>query len=211
MGKSSINASLYYKKTNDVIESVVSTLDSGRISATTYMNIASSSSVGLNLFGSLQIGQRLTLRGNVNVYTYNVDDPNVKTTYSSNSILYSVNANASWSLPKDFAIEAFGMFNSPRRTIQGENPSFSMFNIGFKKDFMEKRASIGMNLSNPFNEYRDFTSKISGNGFDQSSQTSVPFRSIGISFSYRFGKVDFNPQQKKESLEARNRVLIMTI
>lgn len=207
MGKSSVNASLYYKRTSDVIESVVFSadvingvvrpVDTGRISATTYMNIASSSSVGLNLFGSLQIGQRLTLRGNANIYTYNVDDPNVKTSYSSSSLLYSVNANASWSLPKDFAIEAFGMFNSPRRTIQGQNPSFSMFNIGFKKDFLEKRASLGMNLSNPFNEYRDFTSKISGNGFDQSSQTSVPFRSIGISFSYRFGKMDFNAQQKK--------------
>ncbi|POY36534.1 TonB-dependent receptor [Solitalea longa] len=195
MGRSSVNASVYYRNTYDVIESIVGLSADGKISGSTYANISNSSSVGVNLSGSVQLGQRITLRGNANVYSYNVNDPNIQTTYSNKSLLYNVNANASWSLPKDFAIEAFGMFNSPRRTIQGENPSFSMFNLGFKKDFLEKRASLGLNMSNPFNKNREFTTKLSGNGFDQYQQNSVPFRSVGVSFSYRFGKMDFNGQQ----------------
>ncbi|MCO4292586.1 TonB-dependent receptor family protein [Solitalea sp. MAHUQ-68] len=194
MGRSSVNASVYYRNTYDVIESIVGLSADGKISGSTYANISNSSSVGVNLSGSVQLGQRITLRGNANVYSYNVNDPNIQTTYSNKSVLYNVNANASWSLPKDFAIEAFGMFNSPRRTIQGENPSFSMFNLGFKKDFLEKRASLGLNMSNPFNKNREFTTKLSGDGFDQYQQNSVPFRSVGISFSYRFGKMDFSSQ-----------------
>ncbi|UKJ06998.1 TonB-dependent receptor domain-containing protein [Solitalea lacus] len=192
MGKTSVNASVYYKNTFDIIESVVGPVPGrSEIYGTTYMNIAGSSSVGVNLFGSVQLGQYFTLRGNANVYTYNVDDSNIKTTYSNSSVLYSINGNASWNLPQNFAIEMFGMFNSPRRTIQGQNPSFSMFNIGFKKEFMEKRASLGLNLSNPFSKNREFISKINGNGFDQYSERQVPFRSIGVSLSYRFGKMDF--------------------
>lgn len=195
-GRTSLNASVYYRNTSDVIESIVVPLDSIR-SAISYANISKSSSVGVNLFGSVQVGQKVTLRGNANVYTYNAADSRVTTLYSNTSILYNMNLNASWNLPKDFVVEMFGMFNSPKRTIQGKNPSFSMFNVGFKKDVLGKRGSLGLNLSNPFNKDREFISSISGNGFNQYSQTSVPFRSLGVTFSYQFGKMDFRQQQQR--------------
>ncbi|HOY15331.1 MAG TPA: hypothetical protein PLY70_19425, partial [Saprospiraceae bacterium] len=36
-----------------------------------------------------------------------------------------------------------------------------------------------------------------GNGFTQDSKFSIPFRSLGINFRYKFGKVDFRERQSK--------------
>jgi hypothetical protein len=41
---------------------------------------------------------------------------------------------------------------------------------------------------------------LEGEGFYQKSDFSIPFRSIGINFSYRFGKLDFKAKQPRSKI-----------
>lgn len=206
-----LNASVYYRRTNDIIESFVLPIsvtdpNTGNIatgSKTTFRNVGNNNSVGFNFFGQINPVKPLTLRGNFNVFTYDINTNNtvvVANTNSNTQLIYNAFLMASYVFPKGLTFETFLITNSPRRTSQGRNPSFNMWNLGLKKEIMKKKGSIGLTIIDPFNENKNFRSNIVGADFTQSSNFSVPFRSFGTSFSYRFGKLTMQAPKKKRGV-----------
>lgn len=213
--KSSVlNFSVYYKRTSDLIEGIAvpitelvgdSTVTGTR---TVQNNVAVNKSVGASFFGSVTPIKPLTIRGSVNVFTYN---PTVYAQYANfinpdalkTRLQYNMFGSATLNLPKDIIFEAFGFINSARRTIQGTSPSFGIYVFGLKKQFMNKKASLGFNTVQPFAVNKAFNQNISSPGFSQVSRTQFPFQSFGLTFSYSFGKISFkpaNPMQKKKGV-----------
>ncbi|MDB5129285.1 outer membrane beta-barrel family protein [Mucilaginibacter sp.] len=201
-----INVSAYYKNTRDLIEGIATPIsDNGIIvNRTVQNNVAANNSLGASFFGSINPIKPLTIRASINVFTYN---PSVYAAYVDfinpdalkTRFVTTMFGSATLNLPKNFIIEAFGFQNSARRTIQGSSPSFGIYAIGIKKQFLDKKASIGFNTVQPFAVNKSFNQNISSPTFSQTSRTQFPFQSFGITFSYSFGKISFsNPQQKKK-------------
>jgi len=72
--------------------------------------------------------------------------------------------------------------------------------FGVRKQFDNKKASVGITVLQPFNKYKYFDQNINSPGLVQTSSTAFPFRSIGINFSYSFGKITFsNPKTKSNN------------
>jgi hypothetical protein len=207
-----INASIYYRQTRNIIESLivpaVDPVSQANISLQTFKNVGSNNSFGMNFFGSVNPVQKLTLRGNVNTFTYNVspNQSNSGLTSATTKTYFMYNAflSASLNLKGGFAAETFFILNSPRRTAQGTNPSFNMWNIGFKKEILKKKGTIGLNVIDPFNERKNFRSEINNTSFKQNSNFSVPFRSVGVNFSWTFGKMKFNQGQPRKKRGVNN-------
>ncbi|MFD0793565.1 TonB-dependent receptor domain-containing protein [Mucilaginibacter litoreus] len=212
ISSSVLNFSVYYKRTNDLIEGIAvpinEIVDGKNVigTRTVQNNVALNNSLGASFFGSITPIKPLTIRGSVNVFTYN---PTVYDEYAGSvnedalktRVQYTMFGSAQYNLPKDFIVEAFGFVNSPRRTIQGSSPSFGIYVFGVKKQFMNKKASIGFNTVQPFAVNKSFNQDISSPGFSQISHTKVPFQSFGITFSYSFGKISFKaPTQKKKGV-----------
>lgn len=197
-----INFSVYYKRTNNIIESlavpndVVINNQTQKGTLTTYANIGTNNSVGASFFGSVNPIKILTIRGSINGYSYH---PQASAAYaaeqSSNGTFFQYNAfmSGSLALSGGFAAETFAILNSPRRTIQGKNPSFGFIGFGVRKDLMDKRASIGFNTLSPFQNAINFDQEIASSSLKQTSHTAFPFRSFGITFSYHFGKLSAKP------------------
>ena len=61
-----------------------------------------------------------------------------------------------------------------------------MMSFGIKKEFKNKRGSIGIRLVEPFAKNGDkiWTTDLSGDNFNQTSERTSKFTSIGISFKY---------------------------
>lgn len=207
-----INASLYYRYTQDIIETVVSPavdpVTNANISLATFKNVGTNSSFGMNLFGSVNPITKLTLRGNLNTYTYSLStnsaNSNITTLGSRTYLMYNAFVSASLLLKGGLSAETFFILNSPRRTAQGTNPSFNMWNIGFKKEILKKKGSIGLNIIDPFNERKHFDSSYTTGTFRQTSKVAIPFRSVGINFSWSFGKMNFNAAQAKKKKGVNN-------
>ena len=206
IGSSVINASIYYKHINGLIESILSSLpptDSVKGTISNYQNIGSNNSIGASFFGSVNPVKILTIRGSINAYTYN---PNPNGAFSSDQtstgtyVQYNAFGMAEVDLKSNIVAQVFAIENSPRRTIQGTNPSFSLLGFGVRKQFDDKKASLGINVLQPFNKYKYFDQDITSPGFSQISNTAFPFRSIGLTFSYSFGKLTFsNPKEKSDT------------
>ena len=200
-----INVSVYYKHINGLIESILTPTtvnDSTRGTLSTYQNIGSNNSWGSSFFGSINPIKILTIRGSINAYTYNPDPTGTFVQdHSANGTYVQYNAFAMAEVDlKTIVGQVFAIENSPRRTIQGTNPSFSLLGFGVRKQFDNKKASIGINVLQPFNKYKYFDQNISSPGLTQTSSTAFPFRSVGLTFSYSFGKLTFsNPKQKSNN------------
>tara|TARA_B100000579_G_scaffold219079_1_gene179162 strand:+ start:9694 stop:12192 length:2499 start_codon:yes stop_codon:yes gene_type:complete len=196
---------LYYKEKYDVVEAFTYLIDDN-IFETNYINTGDNHSYGFNFFGSSTIKKLLTLRGSLDIYTYDMSTSINNVELSRNSLNYKYSVSANLELGQGYKFETRTFFRSPRQTIQGERPSFSMMSFGLKKDFSNKRGSIGIGMIEPFYKYKSFATNISGErsdgtNFENIRDYEILFRSVNISFKYQFGKLDFDPIKKKASLE----------
>nr|WP_294943772.1 outer membrane beta-barrel family protein [uncultured Mucilaginibacter sp.] len=197
--KSSIlNISVYYKHTNGLIESIANPIDAVS-TLSTYSNVGENNSIGGSIFGSVTPFKFLTILGNLNAYTYHATVlPQFVSQFTSTGTYFQYGGflRATATLPNNFVAETFAFGNSARRTIQGSQPTFSIFGVGVKKQFMQKKMAIGINVISPFSEYKSFNSKTESAGFRTYSKFQLPFRSYGLTFSYSFGKLTFSQPKK---------------
>ena len=195
----SLNTSLFYRLTSDIIEPYV-TIEDG-VAVTNYQNIGTNRSIGVNIFSSANIKRWLSLRGGINVFTYDGSGTVDGNTISNQAILFNGNFSSTFNLPKDFKLEAFAFYRSPDQSLQGRRTSFYMYSFGLRKEFWNKRASLGVRVVQPFQKYLSFRNEQTGTDFYLVSNNQIPFRSFGLSFSYKFGKLDFNERPRRSKIK----------
>tara|TARA_B100000902_G_scaffold48580_1_gene55595 strand:+ start:32523 stop:35096 length:2574 start_codon:yes stop_codon:yes gene_type:complete len=186
---------IYLKNTDSIVESIVSIM--GDTSVTEYYNIGNNSKIGFNYYGSINL-KTINIRGGFNIYRFYSEDQRLG---SLRAILYNYNFGGTVKLPRRFKIETWGWFSTPTQTIQGTTDSWSMMSIGFKKDFKNKRGSIGLRIVEPFTKYKDRESNINGDNFSLYTNRRMNIRSIGISFNYTFGKLNFKEKRVKTKIK----------
>ena len=168
------------------------------VSVSTNQNIGVEKNLGISLFANLHVTQRLDVRTNVFCFERHTINK-IDTGYNSNSFNYRLNINLSYQFKHDFAAEFFGNFNSPRHEAQGKYPSFTSYSFALRKQIWNKKGSIALTATNPFGEYVNQETSVFGPNFVTNSLRKVPFRSIGINFTWKFGKLKFKKEKEDDS------------
>ncbi len=195
------SAQLYYKHSFNVIESFIEEINDQAVSVARYKNIGESKQIGANLFGSIKL-RKLSFRGSLDIYNYSGRDKDLGfEKWTDPVLLYSYFMGGSYDLGKNWKAETFGFYRSPTQSIQGTVTSFSMMSFGIKKTLKNKRGSFGLRFIEPFNKNKEFISDLDGELFTQSSVRTIPFRSIGVSFKYTIGKLNFKDGSKKTNIK----------
>ncbi|QPH41259.1 TonB-dependent receptor domain-containing protein [Pedobacter endophyticus] len=197
-----INASVFYRRTADVIEGSVSSFtdeNGATKTLSSYLNVGTAQTYGANVFASYNPKPKWTLMTNLGVNTYEVS--NSETGLSTGTFLnYNIFGRSAYGFGKGYNFELFGVVNSPRRTYQGKTDAMIFYGASFKKEILNKKGSIGINTLNPFT--RDLHIKTVNNAVNglgtlyQSTNIYYPLRSFGINFSYSFGKLKFTEKKK---------------
>src|SRR6185312_15730492 len=136
-------------------------------------NIGREVNEGINLFGSLPLSDKISLRTNMffaDRITNSPGSPQVS------GFAYRINLNGSYQFANSLAAEVFVNYRSSQRGIQGHSPAFAFYNLAIRKQFFNKKASIGLTAANPFSQYLNQHSTISGPNFNQDNLREVPFR-----------------------------------
>lgn len=192
-----INASVFYRRTHDVIESAIRPVieDGVNKNLTTYINVGNSKSYGFNIFASYNPKPKWTLMTNLGLNTYEVNGS--ATGVSTSTFLnYTAFLRSAYALPGGWNTELWGVLNSPKRTFQGKTDAMYFYGAALKKEIMNKKASVGLNVLNPFN--RDLRIKTLNTTATSTQSTDIhyPLRSFGVNFSYSFGKLKFTQKKK---------------
>ena len=198
------NVFVYYKHIDDRIQSYM--LYEDGLNITEYLNIGETDEYGFNFFGSLGVIKNLDLRAGFNlaynsIFLYDSDDHGHSHVHTfDNEVVstfkYDFHTGLTFSAGKGYKVEFWSFYRSPELTSQGTSTSFYMSSFGFKKDFANKRGSLGLRVIDPWSKYKTFTSDYSSPSFNYYSEYEMLFRSIGISFKYKFGKLDFKSNEE---------------
>jgi outer membrane receptor protein involved in Fe transport len=173
------------------------------VSVTNRQNIGEEYNTGISASGSYPITTKLNLRGNLMVlHRYTVNNTGIGD--QSSGVRVRFNMNATYQMNKDLVFELFGFYSSATQNIQGKTPQFFMYNFALRKLFWDKKASFGFTATNPFNKYVRQLSTISAESYTSTTIRMMPLRSFGISFMYKFGKMEFSKKKEEDNSNFMN-------
>ena len=168
------------------------------ISVSTRKNIGEEYNSGISISGSYPLTSKLNMRVNL-MTTHRYIVSNLSTGNFSTGFITRLNMNVTYQLPKDLVFELFGYYSSAAKNIQGKIPQFFIYNFALRKMFWDKKASFGFTATNPFNKYVRQLTTISTESYTSTNIRQIPLRSFGISFTYKFGKLEFNKSKEEEN------------
>jgi outer membrane receptor protein involved in Fe transport len=201
---SSITLATFMRNTTGAIQSVRHT--KGDTIVTTYQNIGSEDAYGFNLFASISISKKFTLNGGADVYyavlKNNVPDPLYNA--SNEGWVASYRANASYDLTKGWGVQLFGFYRARQVQLQGYQGGFGIYSLSIKKDFNEKKGSIGFGAENFFTPSFHIPTEVNSPVVTQHSVNTLHNMNFKINFSYRIGKMTTGEERKKRKKSVNN-------
>lgn len=150
-------------------------------------NIASEHRFGLNLSGSFTAASKLTIRPGVQLYQRTTNNIHADPTKVS-GFEYRATLNANCQFNHGLIAEAFGNYRSGIKW-QGRQAAFSSYSIAVKQLLFKGKGSIGLVAVNAFSKYLTQRATQLGTGFTAATTLQIPYRSFGINFMYKFGKI----------------------
>jgi outer membrane receptor protein involved in Fe transport len=198
----SLNFSAFVRNTNDAIQSVRDTINvAGQQGvSTTYANIGREDAYGGSVFANITVSDKFTLNGGADVYyaVLNNNSPNPSYAASNRGWVASGRLFGNYSLTKMWALQFFSFYRGNQVQLQGSQSGFAMYSLSIKRDFANKRGSVGLGAENFFN-FNGFTfrNESASPVLIQKSTNTINNMSFKVNFSYRFGKMSFDQRPSR--------------
>jgi len=190
----SLNASVYYRNTNNVLQRYRQYYDNG-YAAVTYINIDRSESLGSEVILTIRPlpNFKNTISFNGNQIRYFDDVIKFK---NSSGFMWSVKYIGSYDFWKKTAtIQANVKYNAPMISPQGTVQPRASLDISGDKSFNEGKWSVGFKVSDVFNT-QEFRIHVDQFSISQVSTFKQTTRRLYINLSYKFGKMEVSKKGK---------------
>ena len=170
---------------------------------TTSQNIGNEDAYGMNVNLNINLSNKLMIGGGGDlsymVLANNVPDPLLRAKNQGLQSNFRVYGN--YNIGNGWGAQIFSFYRVNQVQLQGSQGGFGIYSLSLKKDFKNKKGSIGFGAEN----------FLTPNGFIIRSETQTPVinsksentlrnMNFKINFSYRIGKMSFGPTKKKKSV-----------
>lgn len=199
----SLNVSAFARNTNNAIQSIrdITTFNGNEnVVRTTYQNIGHEDAYGASVFTNISISEKFSLNGGTDFYyaVLNNNNPDPKYNASNTGFVMSGRMFGSYNFTKLWGLQFFGFYRGRQVNLQGYQGGFGIYSLSLKRDFANKKGSIGFGAENFFNF----------NGWKVNSESVSPIliqnstnvmhnMSFKVNFSLRFGKMSFDQQPRR--------------
>ncbi len=146
-GGNSVFVTGYFRKTKNLVNRV-NTIYNDTILNRIYSNVGEGKSLGLEIGTQLKPTQNWSNFLGANFYTYQIDGEFDGRSVDSNSFIYSVNANSTYTFSKSSSLQFTLNYLSARNTAQGEDSRFYSPNLTFRKTFLDDRLVATLQWQN---------------------------------------------------------------
>ncbi len=196
-----MTVSAFARNTTGAIESLRDVIGKDTL-RTTYANIGQQNAYGTNLFGSYNYKNKFQIGGGGDLY-YAVLKNNVPNPiYNANNKgwVTSFRAFGSYNMAKSWGLQAFAFYRGNQVQLQGKQGGFGIYSLSLKKDFLDKKGSIGFGAENFFTPEFHIRNEVNSTVIAQKSITTLRNLNFKINFSYRIGKMTFDTPKRKKSV-----------
>ncbi len=200
-----LNVSGFFRNTNDGIQSVRDTtqLDGEQVIRTSFQNIGMENAYGASIFANVTIG-KLSLNGGGDIYYATLDNknPDPQLWARNEGWVASGRIFGNYDLDHGWGLQFFSFVRGRRVQLQGTQGGFYMYSLAIRKQFNEKRGSIGIGaenfLTSPIRIRTEFTSPV----LRQTTVSTMNNLSFRVNFSYRIGKMSMEdrPRRSRRSI-----------
>ncbi|MCB0685386.1 MAG: TonB-dependent receptor family protein, partial [Saprospiraceae bacterium] len=209
--------SLYYKQATDLItayltEEYVEELGQELV-LTTFTNSNSSYAYGGEITLKNTLLKNLDLTSNVNIYQSALDATNVESSLNIDRVSWFLKEQLSIRMPAGFTLQLSGEYRSKAsftpstdsrmpwgpqtvNTAQGYTLANWFVDAALRKDLLNRKASLTLNINDIFRSRKSGTYTISDLFIQESYRTRDP-QIARLNFSYRFGKADTSLFKRK--------------
>ncbi len=200
IGKTYLNASLFTRLTDNSITQIRQNIENGAI-LTTFQNIGSERAYGTNVFANITLTPKWTLSGGIDLYYAQLRGQvaglnGVSQPLSNSGLVMGGRLMSQFQLNNGWGIQAFGGARGNQIQLQGTQGSFYMYSLGVKKDFANKKGSLGLAADNFLGGMKVRT-ELTSPQFTQVSQMNIYNQSVRLTFSYKIGKMTFSAPKRK--------------
>lgn len=183
-----LSINLLHTFTNNSIQQYTFLADS--VAKTTFGNIGRHRSNSISITGNTRLFKELTININSSVRHIKYINTINNNQQNRKGFGFNVFSSASYRLKKDWCVNSDLSYNSPNVSTQGKTAGFVKSSISVNKQFLKnKKATMSMLVSNPFQSKRHVFTEANDQAFYQLQQSWVITRRFIMSFNYRFGKV----------------------
>ena len=195
-----LSLSTFIRNTTGSIEALRSVRGADTVS-TSYANIGQQNAYGGSINANLD-GAKLNLNAGTDFYyatlANNVPDRNFSA--SNEGFVFSGRLGGSYNFTPVWGVQTFAFYRGRQVQLQGDQSGFGFYTLGIKRDFAEKRGSIGFGLDNFFTPTITIRNNVVSPLIDQASRNELQSFGARVNFSYRIGKLTAGPTRRGKSV-----------
>ncbi|MGI4835164.1 MAG: TonB-dependent receptor domain-containing protein [Janthinobacterium lividum] len=201
--QANLNFSAFARRTTGSIQSVRTPLGSAEYPGAVlinYQNVGAESAYGGSAFVNLDVGRKFSFSGGLDAYYLvlqnNVPDPR----YAARNAGLVVGGRlyGSYALPKGWGLQLFGFYRGQQVQLQGSQSNFAVYSMSLKREFADKRASLGFGAENFFSPRNAVRTDITSPLLVQSSTVVQHITSFKVYFNYRLGQLRAEARAHKD-------------
>jgi ferric enterobactin receptor len=198
-----INSSFFGRVTNNAISQVripSDTLEGAII--TTYKNIGRQHAYGTNIFGNLAATSKINVGLFFNAFYTTLEgqvlgENNVTENITNSGFNVSGGIFSQATFKNGWGAQAFGFLQGSQVQLQGQQGGFGFYTIGIKKEFKNKKGSIGLAGENFLNKRFNIHTELKSKQFNQVNDVYLYNRGVRLTFTYKIGKMTMDAPKKK--------------
>jgi outer membrane receptor protein involved in Fe transport len=198
-----LNFTGYARNTNNAIQGIRQVSLNQDTIITNYYNIGKESAYGFSFFTNINLSGKLSLNGGTDMY-YAVLDNNAaepKFNASNRGWVTNIRAFGNYSIANGWGLQLFGFYRARQVQLQGYQGGFGIYSLSLRKEFNEKKGSIGFGAENFFSPSIKIRNTLESPTINQRSVNEMYNLNLKLTFSYRIGKMNMNaPQRRSKSV-----------
>ncbi len=184
LDKASLNGSVYYRYTTDVVERFASF--ENNVSTFKPFNIGTRKSTGAEFNFKYEASKKITLNGDFNYFTFKREGEYEDIGFNFSADQWSSKLTSKFKVSRSFDFEITGRYESEEKTVQGRNSDNLWADMGLRYKLGKGRAVFNLSI-------RDiFASRVRESFIEQANFSTYSRRQRGrfvsLGFSYGFGK-----------------------
>ncbi|MDB5142751.1 MAG: TonB-dependent receptor [Mucilaginibacter sp.] len=204
--KNAVNIGLSYAFSNNSIQNVSSLHvensggKSDTVTYTTFENLGTNKTLGLNINTNLNITKEFTMSLNGQVNHVWLSGTFNDKMYHNDGFTGNAFGNLRYKFNNGFALAFNAGFFSGNVNLQGSSSPFVFNQYLLSKEFFNKKFTLVLVANNPYSKFNTFRTTVNSADFYQTSYNQNYYRSFAFRLNFRFGKLNSDIKKNQHGI-----------